>query len=153
MFRTFLGLYGHLQVWFLLSYRQGNWLGDGRWGAGECRKKLNQRHRVQGWVRIERKTTLPSPRALMTSALLVASSYSEGNGGSESRPKVVSSGSEARPSVCRACYGAICCRVAIAQVLSFSQPIYLSVHPAHSSQPRVYEELATFSPAHAPYSR
>lgn len=47
----------------------------------------------------------------------------------------------------------LCCHAASAQVLSFSQPIYLSVHPSHSSQPRVYEELAAFSPAHALYSR
>ena len=54
-------------------------------GGGECRKKLDQRHRVQAWVRIE-KTALSSPRALMPSALFAASSYSGGNGGSESRP-------------------------------------------------------------------
>lgn len=36
-------------------------------------------------------------------------------------------------------------------VLSFSQPIYLSVHPSHSSQPRVYEELAAFS-QHTPFT-
>lgn len=61
-------------------------MGDGLGGGGQCGKKLNQKHRVQGWVRIKRKTTLSSPRALMMSALFVASSYSGGNGGSESRP-------------------------------------------------------------------
>lgn len=108
---------------------------------------------MQVWVRIEKKTALSSPRALMPSALFVASSYSGGNGGSGVQTcrwsclALKSSLLFAEPAM-----EPLCCNVASAQVLRFPQPICLSVHPSHSSQPRVYE-LATFSPAHASYSR
>ena len=134
VFRTFLGLCGHLQVWFPLSYRQGNWLGDGRWGAGECRKKLNQRHRVQGWVRIERKTHLivsqgPDDVSTLRSLILQPREWRlRVQTYRWSCPALKSSLLFAEPAM-----EPLCCHVAIAQVLSFSQPIYLSVHPSHSS--------------------
>lgn len=108
-------------------------MGDGLGGGGQCGKKLNQKHRVQGWVRIKRKTTLSSPRALMMSALFVASSYSGGMEAQSPDLQVVLSGSKVQPSVCKACYGAImlpCCQRPGSEFL----PAHLSLCPSISQQ-------------------
>lgn len=75
-----------------------------------------------------RKTTILPPYSPMVWAFFIAPITAGGTEAQSPDSRVLSSGSVVRPSDSRAAMEPLCCQVSSTQVLSFSQPIFPSIH-------------------------